>query len=365
MTKEAEVYAVCGSVGHSSSREEFNEVVVGDTLLGQEIMSVERYPAVAAMPSPDRDAVAPSSNQSLSPEKNRSAEMGQEADVDTSQSSRPGAYPVQQRAIGARPGWAGRRLSLFRSRRNVEHHQVPPEMRVVDNNIPPETRMAPEQSVNTGVATESHDANNSVVMQGNQDGETNSPGATGKDEPSGRRRMLITVAIIALVLIAVGIGVGLAVGGGNKDDEKAMATNDEEEADPVVQVAADIYKPMLLEFSNEDEFLDPESPQSQALKWLSDSAPLDPTTGKSPLTPSHRILTRYALAVLYYSTGGPEWIDQLGFLAKDTHECDWNIELPGTVETDTLNVTLLRKGVICDESENPEDRQIRILYFGE
>ena len=42
-----------------------------------------------------------------------------------------------------------------------------------------------------------------------------------------------------------------------------------------------------------------------------------------------RFLQRYALAVLYFSTGGEEsWIDQASFLTPDRHECEWFVTTP-------------------------------------
>ena len=63
---------------------------------------------------------------------------------------------------------------------------------------------------------------------------------------------------------------------------------------------------------------DPTSSQAQALQWiaLEDACQVhvDHTT---------HLLQRYALAVLYYETGGKNWTDQYEFL-KATHECTWS-----------------------------------------
>ena len=63
-------------------------------------------------------------------------------------------------------------------------------------------------------------------------------------------------------------------------------------------------------------FLDPTSPQSQALVWLHD----DPIT-LSPGRPTQTVLERYVLAVLYYSTSGQSW--KFDYLSDDD-ACAWN-----------------------------------------
>ena len=69
-------------------------------------------------------------------------------------------------------------------------------------------------------------------------------------------------------------------------------------------------------------FLDPASPQSQALVWLRD----DPIT-LSPGRGTQTVLERYVLAVLYYSTSGPSW--KFDYLS-DEEVCTWNNGKPAT-----------------------------------
>jgi hypothetical protein len=66
-------------------------------------------------------------------------------------------------------------------------------------------------------------------------------------------------------------------------------------------------------------FDEPTSPQSLALEWLL----LDQTSIAAYMESSFAIvLQRYVLAVLYYSTNGPEWKIDYPFL-EDTQICDW------------------------------------------
>ncbi|CAB9503813.1 Receptor-like kinase [Seminavis robusta] len=81
------------------------------------------------------------------------------------------------------------------------------------------------------------------------------------------------------------------------------------------------------------EFEDPESYQSRALDWVVTNTPSDPTAAGFPLSPQ-KILQRYALACLYYSTfAAPNsitglsgdvrgWIDATGWLVFPD-ECSW------------------------------------------
>ena len=77
-----------------------------------------------------------------------------------------------------------------------------------------------------------------------------------------------------------------------------------------------------------EAILDPTSPQYQALDWLvhSDRAKLNVRETEWSI-----LIDRYALAVLFYSTNGPEWTFRGGYLfRKDT--CGW-----GGIVCDVLN----------------------------
>lgn len=60
------------------------------------------------------------------------------------------------------------------------------------------------------------------------------------------------------------------------------------------------------------------TPQYLALTWIADEdeAATEPTDEDS-------MIQRFSLAVLYYATGGDEWIDGYGFMSA-SNECDWN-----------------------------------------
>jgi hypothetical protein len=60
---------------------------------------------------------------------------------------------------------------------------------------------------------------------------------------------------------------------------------------------------------------DQNSPQAKALKWLDSST-------NSGISEGNSILQRYALATVYYSTNGDDWIDNMGWLSEED-ECNW------------------------------------------
>lgn len=59
-----------------------------------------------------------------------------------------------------------------------------------------------------------------------------------------------------------------------------------------------------------------DSPQAKAWEWLMRDPFLD-------AYPPYRIQQRYILATFYYSTGGPEWVNDTNWLNYGTHECSW------------------------------------------
>jgi Leucine-rich repeat (LRR) protein len=65
----------------------------------------------------------------------------------------------------------------------------------------------------------------------------------------------------------------------------------------------------------ESAFSDPDSPQSSALNWLSDSRFLTTYSRE-------QILQRFVMATLYYSTDGSAWLRDDVWLS-DVSECDW------------------------------------------
>jgi hypothetical protein len=84
------------------------------------------------------------------------------------------------------------------------------------------------------------------------------------------------------------------------------------------------------------------TPQHQALNWLvyHDPAMLDFET-----TPPRIIVERYVIVTLYYSSNGPQWRDQRGFLRKES-VCKWRV-----VNAEGTSF----EGVGCNEDEFVDD----------
>lgn len=78
----------------------------------------------------------------------------------------------------------------------------------------------------------------------------------------------------------------------------------------------DYVREFLSAFSDESELKRVGSPQYRASKWIADEdvlhLPIDYPT----------FVERYALAVFYFATGGPNWPLHLGFLTERS-TCDW------------------------------------------
>jgi hypothetical protein len=76
---------------------------------------------------------------------------------------------------------------------------------------------------------------------------------------------------------------------------------------------------------------EPSSPQSAALHWMVNIDSADPLQ----VTPSdNELVERFVVVLLYYTTGGADWRDQLQFLTPSLNICSWN----GTVDGTTVGV---------------------------
>jgi hypothetical protein len=157
-----------------------------------------------------------------------------------------------------------------------------------------------------------------------------------------KKRKLIGAAVLIL-LIGIAVGVVIAVSGGKSNDNKdkdiileTPITPEEDDStpapsgapiDPFMAVAARLF------FNAAQYPTDESSPSYKAVQFLAEEDTSDRDIAK--------LGQRYALVNMFYSLGGAEWTDSLGFLSQDTHECDWN-----DVAADGLI-----KGVICENAD--------------
>jgi Leucine-rich repeat (LRR) protein len=149
--------------------------------------------------------------------------------------------------------------------------------------------------------------------------------------PCHKKQLRWTLAAMLLLLVVVGVAVFTVLR--DKEDKEVNGTealsppSDQSDSpsfspvpvDPLVEELRSWIAP-----TREDllRFLDPASPQSQALAWLQND-----TISRTPGRPAQTVLERYVLAVLYYSTSGPSW----GFAyLSDEDVCTWNDGKPAT-----------------------------------
>ena len=84
--------------------------------------------------------------------------------------------------------------------------------------------------------------------------------------------------------------------------------------------------------TNDDQYRDERTsemntPQSKAIAWLAihdKQFPAFPTHDQGLGTPEgYELVMRYAMTVLYFATGGPNWKNDMNFLNPDLSTCDW------------------------------------------
>lgn len=135
------------------------------------------------------------------------------------------------------------------------------------------------------------------------------------EEQVRRRKLYYALSFWIVALAIVGVLLGIFLG-------KAPNSSNETDQSPTPS-------PSTLEFASLQELIesvspngssteslnDPSSPQYAALTWLEGNANLD-------VYPDWKKIQRYALAVLYYSTNGDDWLQNDGWLS-DEDECSW------------------------------------------
>jgi Leucine-rich repeat (LRR) protein len=205
-----------------------------------------------------------------------------------------------------------------------------------------------------------------------------------------RRRMVCIGLILFLFVTIIGIFVTLNRAASPKsiidrskgvdDGTTAMMVNDVFAAkDDSLRVAALIRLITYKGWSEPMSFLEDitginntmRSSQYTAAKWLSSSlSKYSAEIVASPMITSTYLMERYALAVFYYSTGGPTvWNYQHGFLSRSDpalHVCDWNDVYATRGENSTTgsnttgdgnnNDNEQKVGVLCDT--NPDTAPI-------
>ena len=162
-----------------------------------------------------------------------------------------------------------------------------------------------------------------------------------KQQPSS---IWCIVAVVALAILGLIIGVSIgALVGRSKEVESTQASGPEglvptsspvllrpSESPIIHQTAYNILCEVVLDCS---PLLNETSPQGLAFQWINDPSINDIDFNQQP----NRVISRFALATLYYSTNGASWVYATDWLSK-SHECDWY--------TTSTNVP------VCDDAGN-------------
>jgi hypothetical protein len=124
-------------------------------------------------------------------------------------------------------------------------------------------------------------------------------------------------ALIGVVVIAGGVAAGVVLSQGKEAPPPTPQPTPEPTPSPTFAPTSPptSFMNLLPPYSLEIAESDPASPQARALTWLQE----DPQFNEFA---AYRLLQRYALAVLYYSTNGDSWENRTGWLSNDS-ECSW------------------------------------------
>ena len=151
-----------------------------------------------------------------------------------------------------------------------------------------------------------------------------SPMTTGTSSSTRRNQQICgwpqrwIVCIVGFIVTCVAVTVGVVVSSRAGEE---ISTNSVE---PLSENQTDFayMQDQILQWNISDEatIFDPTSAQYQALDWL---VHVDPARFNVRDTELSILMERYVLAVLYYSTNGPEWTYQEGYLGE-LSVCSWH-----------------------------------------
>jgi len=143
-----------------------------------------------------------------------------------------------------------------------------------------------------------------------------------ENESKTKKNVLIVGAILLAVAIAIGVGIGVSSSSSNLPPALPATTGPAPSPTLApVPLERDAIAALIQARSASTSFSDSSSPQSQSLDWiLSDPFSSD---GLS----EDRLVQRFAMATLYYSTNGNNW-DHGGWV-ESKNECDWDNDNDG------------------------------------
>ncbi|CAB9505135.1 Leucine Rich Repeat [Seminavis robusta] len=149
------------------------------------------------------------------------------------------------------------------------------------------------------------------------------------DEKAARARRRKTKQMAArllgggLLLIAIVVGVVVLVV--SRDGTEGASTSTSTHAPspsptpaPTVLTQRGYIQSLLPGYSVDAILQSPNSSQALAFEWLLEDPNLERIAG------SYRLFQRFALATLYYATGGSSWVRNDNWLSYTVHECRWH-----------------------------------------
>lgn len=206
----------------------------------------------------------------------------------------------------------------------------------------------------------------------------------GSSKGGGKRYLKLAIAAGVIIAILIGVVVGVSSGGGGKGgsdqseseffgDTGGTSTSTNNGSQPslgdtsensIVEGGQEItvttnptarrstfeavhYYMINMGVSESTAFASFGTPQFRAATWLADQDGANfavPTVGITSLT-GYQYMTRYVLAVLFFSTDGINWDEPLEFMTEKS-VCDWK----ASFTNDGQNY--FRKGVVCEPHAN-------------
>jgi hypothetical protein len=187
--------------------------------------------------------------------------------------------------------------------RNDQRLQREQEMAVVESMRDQEAASSPPQE-------ETHPE--AMVMMG-------TPSSSSSHEYKSvnrKKRFLLLGFVVLLFIVTVAVGIGVVLGSKN-DTKQEPQVDDESTIWDSEQRMFDLTV-MLNQVSDPVAFLDPKTPQSQALDWLV----FEDLLLESALLDYNTTLQRYALIVLAFATNADIWRGtEAWYKFPDKHEC--------------------------------------------
>ena len=166
-----------------------------------------------------------------------------------------------------------------------------------------------------------------------------------------KHRRAVLISIVVFVLVAIGAGVGVAVSSKDDNDESATASSSSSSTTTFVDpspteapliidpIKRDVFEKLILDqgISDMDEWNNVQSNVFKAYEWLvAEDTLIDfgylrntslvSTTLMELVQDDSQVsffVTRYILAVLYYSLGGSDWFSSERWLDPTVDHCQW------------------------------------------